>query len=93
MPVLPLLPSACAYPSFLVLQVGIGKDHTLFALVEGYVQFSRVARDPIPPQRGRKWHKRSWRRFVHVSEIPKEYTFVLKQIIYPSSMGGGVQLA
>ena len=71
----------------------MGKDHTLFALVEGYVQFSRVARDPIPPQRGRKWHKRSWRRFVHVSEIPKEYTFVLKRIIYPSSMGGGVQLA
>ena len=71
----------------------MGKDHTLFALVEGYVQFSRVARDPIPPQRGRKWHKRPWRRFVHVSEIPKEYTFVLKRIIYPSSMGGGVQLA
>lgn len=66
-----------------LLQVGVARDHTLFSLVEGTVQFSRVARPPLPPQRGRKWTKRPWKKFVNVVSHEQPKQFVLTDIIQP----------
>ena len=59
----------------------MGKDHTLFSLVEGNVKFTRVERTPLDSQKGRKWTKRPFRKFVNVVEIPKQQYFVLKDFI------------
>lgn len=44
----------------------MGKDHTLFALTQGHVQYIRIARQPLPPVKGQKWIKKPWRKFVNV---------------------------
>ena len=62
----------------------MGRDHTLFSLVDGYVQFIRVARRYIPPQHGRKWVKKTFRKFINVTEIPQHKKLVLTQLITPS---------
>jgi len=49
-----------------VSQVGLGRDHTLFALRDGRVQFTRIARPPLEPQSGRKWVKKPWKKYVNV---------------------------
>eukprot|EP00471_Norrisiella_sphaerica_P003277 CAMPEP_0184488990 /NCGR_PEP_ID=MMETSP0113_2-20130426/14032_1 /TAXON_ID=91329 /ORGANISM="Norrisiella sphaerica, Strain BC52" /LENGTH=192 /DNA_ID=CAMNT_0026872143 /DNA_START=30 /DNA_END=608 /DNA_ORIENTATION=+ len=54
------------------LNVGMGKDHTLFSLIEGKVKFSRTFRPEVPNQRARL------RKFVNVlpldqyDQLPKE---------------------
>ena len=65
-----------------LLQVGMGRDHTLFALVTGHVQFTRVARKLVAPQKGQKWVKKPWRKFINVikSEPTLTQTVVLKQL-------------
>lgn len=72
------LPQQCA-----LIQVGIARDHTLFSLVEGRVQFSRVARRPLPPQKGRKWIKKPWRKFANVVSTEQPKQFVLLDVIQP----------
>lgn len=64
--------------------VGMGRDHTLFSLVDGHVKFTRVQRQALVPQRGRKWHKRPVRKFINVTELPKQHYFVLKDIVPPN---------
>lgn len=66
-----------------MVQVGIARDHTLFSLVEGKVQFSRVARHPLPPQKGRKWVKRPWRKYANVVATEQPKQFVLLDLIQP----------
>ena len=68
---------------FVSVQVGLARDHTLFSLVEGRVQFTRVARHPLPPQKGRKWTKRPWRKFVNVVSHEQPKQLVLTDIIHP----------
>ncbi len=63
----------------------MGRDHTLFSLVEGYVKFTREPRPPVPPQKGRKWIKRTVRKFANVVEIPRTHTFVLTDLLHPNS--------
>ncbi len=63
----------------------MGRDHTLFSLVEGNVKFTTVDRTPVPPQTGRKWSKRPVRKFVNVVEIPKQHYFILKDIVAPNT--------
>ena len=60
----------------------MGRDHTLFALVTGHVQFTRVARKLVAPQKGQKWVKKPWRKFINVikSEPTLTQTVVLKQL-------------
>ncbi len=60
----------------------MGRDHTLFSLVEGKVQFTRVARKSVPPKQGMKWLKRPWRKFVNVTRTPPTVPMVLKQLNY-----------
>ncbi|EDO35492.1 predicted protein [Nematostella vectensis] len=49
------------------VNVGVGRDHTLFALSEGMVQFKRELLDPYPWGLGRKGPLHE-RKFVHVLE-------------------------
>ena len=65
----------------------MGRDHTLFSLVEGFIEFTRVppeatdtrfSKAPIPRSR------RSWKKLVHVIEIAKDPKFVLTDIIQPN---------
>ena len=53
------------------LQVGVGRDHTLFALVEGKVKFKRELLQPYPWALMRKGpiHER---KFIHVIEKSRE---------------------
>ena len=59
----------------------MGRDHTLYSLVEGHVKFTKVERKLLPPQKGRKWVKRPYRKFVNVVEISKQQCFVLKELL------------
>ena len=68
---------------FSVSKVGMSRDHTLHSLVEGHVKFTKVARKPLPPQKGRKWIKKPWRKFVNVVEIPVTQNFVLTEVLKP----------
>ena len=61
----------------------MGKDHTLFTLVKGKVVYTRFARKPLPPQKGRKWIKKPWRKFVNVIEEPAPPKLVLTQTLQP----------
>ena len=63
----------------------MGRDHTLYALVEGQVEFTRVARKPVTPKKGMKWIKRPWRKFVNVIRTPQTEPMVLKQLTYPKN--------
>ena len=47
------------------------------------MQFTRVARRPIPPQKGRKWVKRPWRKFVNVVSTEQPKKLILADIIHP----------
>lgn len=58
----------------------MGRDHTLFSLVKGNVQFTRVARKPLVPQKGIKWKKKPWRKFINVIPTPEIKPTVLKQL-------------
>lgn len=58
----------------------MGRDHTLFALVEGHVKFTKVPRRFIKPQSDRKWKKRPFRRFVNIIPTPYEPCLVLKKM-------------
>ena len=62
----------------------MGRDHTLFALSEGIVKFTRVARQPLPPQKGRKWIKKPWKKFVNVIAITHNPQLILSSSIHPS---------
>jgi hypothetical protein len=70
-----------------LFQVGMGRDHTLFSLVTGHVQFTKVARKKVdmkmipPHRRGRKWVFKSWRKYISVvkSEPTQNNTIVLQQ--------------
>ena len=62
----------------------MGRDHTLFSLVDGHVKFTRVQRQALVPQRDRKWHKRPVRKFINVTELTKQHYFVLKDIVQPN---------
>ncbi|RDD37259.1 50S ribosomal protein L27 [Trichoplax sp. H2] len=54
------------------LNVGIGRDHTLYALVEGKVSYTRQAlRNPIP------YRPIKVRKTIHVIPTPKVPEFVL----------------
>ncbi|KAL5473015.1 hypothetical protein EMCRGX_G027455 [Ephydatia muelleri] len=64
--------------------VGIGRDHTLYSLVDGQVEFTKVPRTPIPPQKGRKWIKKEARSFVSVAEHKQSHRFILSDMKYPS---------
>ncbi|XP_031551395.1 uncharacterized protein LOC116288708 [Actinia tenebrosa] len=69
------------------VNVGVGRDHTLFALSEGVVRYKRELLDPYPWGLGRKGpiHER---KFVHVLEkepkSPPELVLVHKPQISPS---------
>ena len=52
----------------LLLQVGMGRDHTLFSLVEGYVKF---VTHPRPGYPGRYW------KYIEVQEIPLHKKLIL----------------
>jgi large subunit ribosomal protein L27 len=60
--------------------VGLGRDHTLFALVRGTVKFTKEIRRPLKPQKGRKWIKKPFRKFVHVMAENDNPQFVLKEL-------------
>ena len=66
------------------MQVGMGRDHTLFALSEGTVKFTRVARQPLPPQKGCKWTKKPWKKFVNVIAFPQSPRLILSTSVHPS---------
>ncbi|XP_064406693.1 large ribosomal subunit protein bL27-like [Halichondria panicea] len=66
--------------------VGMGRDHTLFALSEGCVQYSRVARKPLPPVKGQKWIKKPWRKFVNVVATTKTHQLTLTSIVQHSAL-------
>ena len=59
----------------------MGRDHTLFALVEGHVKFTRVARPTMPLQKGKK--RKPWRKFVNVVQIPTTKKLILSNVLYP----------
>lgn len=63
----------------------MGRDHTLYSLVEGHVKFTRVARKPLPPQKGHKWIKKPWRKFVEVTKIPRTPVVTLMHLEQPNS--------
>lgn len=56
----------------------MGRDHTLFSLVEGKVQFTRMARREVPSHKGKKWLKRPWRKFVNVIQAIQPQPAMLK---------------
>ena len=58
-------------------QVGMGRDHTLYSLVEGHVKFSRQARNFVTPIKGRKWKNRPWKKFVNVTAVDTQHKLVL----------------
>lgn len=61
----------------------MGRDHTLYALVEGHVKFTKEARPPPPVfQKGRKWNP--WKRLVNVVQIPTSKKLVLTKIFHPT---------
>ena len=64
----------------------MSRDHTLHSLVEGHVKFTKVARKPLPPEKGRKWIKKPWRKFVNVVEIPVTQKFVLTEVLKPQTL-------
>lgn len=64
----------------------MGRDHTLFSLVEGCVQYTREARRPLPPQKGRKWIKKPWRKFVNVVAVPSQVQVILSHTIQPPNL-------
>ena len=55
-------------------QVGMGRDHTLFSLVEGHVYFSRESRRPLPPGKG---FRKLYKKYLNVKAltIPKRLVF------------------
>jgi len=59
----------------------MGRDHTLFALVEGHVKFTRVARPPVPLKNGKK--RKPWKKFVNVVQLPTARKLVLTNVLYP----------
>ncbi len=59
----------------------MGKDHTLYSLVEGHVKFTTVALSPPPPPKGVKWIRKTYRKFVNVVAIPKQQYFILKDFL------------
>jgi hypothetical protein len=62
-------------------KVGMGRDHTLYSLVEGYVQFTRA---PHGGQIGNPLvGRRSWRKYVHIMELPRQPQFMLTGTILP----------
>ena len=58
----------------LLLQVGMGRDHTLFALVEGYVKFITHPRPGYP---GKYW------KYIEVQEIAEHKKLVLSHFRTP----------
>ena len=69
----------------------MGNDHTLFSLVNGHVQFTREARRYIPPQRGRKWKNKPFRKYINVVRSPQDVKIVLTGLITPSQDSTGFQ--
>ena len=65
-------------------QVGMGRDHTLYSLVEGHVKFVRIARPRLPPQKGRKGQK-PWKKFVDVIKVPKPHFVTLTHFEHPNA--------
>lgn len=61
-----------------VTQVGMGRDHTLFSLVEGHVYFFCEARRPLPPKRG---YRKPYKKYLNVKEVLNEKKLVLTSIV------------
>ena len=59
-----------------MIQVGVGRDHTLYALVEGNVKYTRELLDPYPWALGKtgEYHER---KFIHVVGKPFVPKYVL----------------
>lgn len=57
-------------------KVGVGRDHTLYALVEGKVKYTRELLDPYPWALGKSgpYHER---KFIHVIGKPFVPKYVL----------------
>ena len=70
----------------MLLQVGIARDHTLFALVEGRVQITQEPRLPLPPREGMKERiRKPWKKFANVIPFEHPKKFVLTNVIQPPS--------
>ena len=68
--------------SYCCVQVGMGRDHTLFSLVIGQVKFTREPRTNLPtnwPKYTRKKH----RKYINVVSTPEEPKFVLTGYVSP----------
>lgn len=57
----------------------MGRNHTLFSLVDGLVKFTREARKQLPPRKGEKWVKKPWRKFVNVMRTPELQPVTLQE--------------
>ena len=67
-----------------LLQVGMGRDHTLYSLVEGHVKFTRVARSQHPAKKGQKGQK-PWKKFIEVMKVPKPHLVTLTHFEQPNT--------
>lgn len=65
-------------------QVGMGRDHTLYSLVEGHVKFTRVARPQRPAKKGQKGQK-PWKKFIEVMKVLKPHLVTLTHFEQPST--------
>ena len=58
----------------------MGRDHTLFSLVEGHVKFTTVERTNLPVAKGQPYRK-PYKKFINVVKIPEQQFFVLKEFV------------
>jgi hypothetical protein len=62
----------------------MGRDHTLYSLVEGHVKFTRVARPQRPAKKGEKGQK-PWKKFIEVTKVLKPHLVTLTHFEQPST--------